>query len=69
MSERKKKYTDKENRRRYRLHYKARKQGAEICTAEKTCKVPINTPTNRFIDSLVSEFHYGVQWVITPPEK
>ncbi len=69
MNERKKKYTDKENRRRYRLHYKARKQGVEICTAEKTCKIPVNTKTNHFTDCLVAEFHYAVQFIITPPQK
>lgn len=68
MFERKKKYTKKENRRRYKLHYKARKYGAEICTAEKTCKVAPGGEINPFIKKLVDEFNYGVQAVIAPPE-
>ncbi len=64
------KYTDKQNRRRYRLHYKARKKGAEIITAEKTCKLPINSEPNSFVRKLIDEFNYVVQWVIpTPPRK
>lgn len=56
-------YTEKENRRRYRLHYKARKQGAEIVVAERTCKVVYGSELNRFCKSLVNEFNYAVQFV------
>lgn len=64
MNERKRKYTAKENRRRYRLHYEARRQGALVSARSKTCELPYESTPPSAVVALQEEFYYGVQFII-----
>lgn len=58
-------------KRRYNLHYKLRKRGIELVTAEKTFKVGYNDKTykedktvKRWINELMNDYQYGLQFII-----
>ena len=56
------KWTKQQNKRRYNLHYKARKQGVKLNARRRVVYIPHNTTElNKYILILRSEFDYVVQ--------
>jgi len=56
------KWTKQQNKRRYNLHYMARKKGVKLNARRRVIYVPHNTVVlNRYILILRSEFSYVVQ--------
>lgn len=66
-----KKTKEQKNKRRYNLHYKLRKKGFILVTAEKTFKIghtdnkyAEDKTAQKWIDELMHNHHYGFQFIM-----
>ncbi len=62
-------YMAKRNRRRYKLHYKCRRNGNGVDIRQKTCSVLCGSIPNKFTKALIDEFNYEVQYVMYIDDK
>jgi hypothetical protein len=51
----------KKQAKRYRLHYKIRKQGFRLNTKERTIYLIVNELASKQVLVLKNEFHYAIQ--------
>ena len=59
-------YTQQQNKRRYNLHFKVKKEGFEVDAKQRTILIPSHKDYSfsKLIPKLISEFNYQIQLFI-----